>query len=79
MALNANDMGQRMDDALNALMIAAGKPGLPTGPADQVEDRERLFRAIAEGVIAHLRANPEAFVLEVNGATGFTVKMKQIL
>ena len=78
MALNATIMGDAMDDALDALMIAAGKPGLPSEPADQVADRKRLFHAIAAGVIKHLQDNPGAFVLEVTGSGTISVRMREI-
>ena len=79
MALNANAMGDLMDTALDSLMQADGKPGLPTTPEEQVQDRKRLFRAIAQGVIAHLKANPDAFILEVTGTSPPTLRVKEIL
>jgi hypothetical protein len=81
MALNANTMGEAINTALDLLMQEDGKPALPDAPEEQVQDRKRLFRAIAQGVIKHLKDNPDAFILEVTGTSPLTLKVtvKEIL
>ena len=76
--LDPRALGLAMDAALDALMRADGRPGLPDAPPDQVQDRQRFFIAIATGVIEHLRANPDAFRIAVSGAPGLTAKMTAI-
>lgn len=55
----AETIERRLDD----LLRADGLPGLPDGPDDQVRGRRHLFLAIAQAVVEHLHAHPEAFVL----------------
>jgi hypothetical protein len=57
----ANSMAGAIEDALNALLDAAGKDRLPADDTEQTRDRRRLFVAIATGVVEHLKANPAAF------------------
>jgi hypothetical protein len=54
-------LAELIEHRFDALLQADGLPGLPSGPADQVRDRRRLFVAIAQGVVGHLAANPDAF------------------
>lgn len=56
--LNAfdNSMAKEIEDALAILMGP-----LPPGPPKVVDDRRRLFIAIANGVINHLKDNEAAF------------------
>ena len=75
MALDPSDMALRMDRMLDELLRADGKPGLPKIPEEQVRDRTRLFEAIAAGVIQHLRAHPEAFVLEAKSTGSLPVSV----
>ena len=49
MALNATIMGDAMDDALDALMIAAGKPGLPSEPAVRWRTASGCFTPLRPG------------------------------
>ncbi|SAL80248.1 hypothetical protein AWB71_06077 [Caballeronia peredens] len=76
--LDSTALGLAMDAALDALLRADGKPGLPGAPPEQVQDRQRFFIAIATGVIEHLRANPDAFRIAVGGAPGLTATMTAI-
>jgi hypothetical protein len=76
--LDATALGLAMDTALDGLLRADGKPGLPGSPPEQVQDRQRLFMAIAMGVIDHLRANPDAFRIAVAGAPGLTATMTAV-
>ncbi len=60
----AASMANAMERAFNQLLIKDGKNQLPhpiDATAEEVKDRRRLFAAIAQGVIAHLRDNPDAF------------------
>ncbi len=52
-----------IEERLEALLLADGLPGLPDGPEEQVRGRRHLFLAIAQAVVEHLHANPDAFVL----------------
>ncbi len=52
-----------IEERLDALLRADGLPGLPDGPEEQVRGRRHLFLAIAQAVVEHLHAHPEAFVL----------------
>lgn len=69
MALKAGTQGdfgsslaELIEQRLNDLLIADGLPGLPDGPPEQVRGRRHLFLAIAQAVVEHLHAHPEAFV-----------------
>ncbi len=57
-----NSLAKLIEDRLNDLLIADGLPGLPEGPIEQVRGRRHLFLAIAQAVVEHLHAHPEAFV-----------------
>lgn len=56
-------LAQLIEKRLDALLVADGLPGLPNGPEEQVRGRRHLFIAIAQAVVDHLNANPDAFVL----------------
>jgi hypothetical protein len=56
-------LAELIEQRLDAMLQTDGLPGLPSGPADQVRDRRRLFVAIAQGVVQHLKDNPNAFKL----------------
>jgi hypothetical protein len=55
----AGSMAAAIEDALNEQLLADGMHPLPAGDI-AARDRRRLFVAIAEGVIRHLDANPQA-------------------
>ena len=55
-------MAEAIEQALNTVMQADGKPALPTEPRS-VTDRRELFIAIAQGVIGHLAAHAAAFTI----------------
>jgi hypothetical protein len=59
----AGSLAELIELRLDQLLIADGLPGLPDAPADQVRSRRHLFLAIAQAVVEHLHAHPEAFVL----------------
>jgi hypothetical protein len=59
---NFNDsMAKAIEDALTNLIGP-----LPSAPPAVIQDRRVLFVAIAEGVINHLKAKQEAFVITVD-------------
>ncbi|MFQ3596014.1 MAG: hypothetical protein SNJ63_07865 [Sphingomonadaceae bacterium] len=53
----SGSMAAAIESELNASLLLDGLPALPTGPADELRERRRLFVAIARGVIRHLRDN----------------------
>ncbi len=67
----ASSMALAMEEAFNKLLQADGKTPLPIDPSkDETRDRRRLFAAIAQGVVKHLRDNPDAFqILDKNTVT----------
>lgn len=54
-----DSMAKDMELALEELL----EDGLPSAPQEAVNDRRRLFIAIANGVIHHLKDRQEAFVI----------------
>ncbi len=65
-----NSMAAEIENQLDALMTNDGLPQLSTDVNDQtVRDRRRLFVAIARGVVLHLVANKDAFVITTNSGT----------
>jgi len=72
----AGSMGAAIEDALNNLL---SNP-LPDNDEPETHDRRRLFVAIAQGVIDHLAANPDAFRLDLvkNGPAITGVKLSSI-
>ncbi len=66
----AASMAQAMEQALNDLLVAEGKPALDTANSAETRDRRTLFVAIARGVVSHLVTNHDAFdVTENDGVT----------
>lgn len=65
----ANSMARAMETALNNVLVAEGKPALPTDNSAETRDRRTLFVAIAQGVVNHLVANPDAFVVTADNGT----------
>ena len=59
----AGSMAKAMEDALNSLLAAEGKPTVPTDNTAEVRDRRIMFLAIARGVVDHLVANEDAFTI----------------
>ena len=59
----AGSLAELIERRLHELLIADDLPGLPDGPEEQVRGRRHLFLAIAQAVVEHLHAHPEAFVL----------------
>lgn len=66
----ANSMAEAMEKELRTLNIAAGLGDLPDV---NIEDRRRLFIAIAKGVIQHLKDNQGAFKIAVD-VTGVGIR-----
>lgn len=56
-------MAEAMETALNALLIAEGRPELLRDNSTESRDRRLLFVAIAQGVVNHLTANQAAFTI----------------
>lgn len=59
----ADSMAKAMEDALNSLLSAEGKPTVPTENTAEVRDRRIMFLAIARGVVDHLVTNEGAFTI----------------
>lgn len=74
----ADSLAEMIEKRLDTLLQSDGLPGLPDAPADQVRGRRHLFLAIAQAVIDHLAANPDAFLLQVNGVSGATAVVTKI-
>ena len=69
-SLFVNSMAEEIENQLNQLMTNDGLPPLSMDLSDQaVRDRRRLFVAIARGVVLHLAANEDAFVISTNNTT----------
>lgn len=60
-----DSMAQEIEIALNALMGP-----LPSAPQKFVDDRRRLFIAIANGVITHMQKHQASFEISFNPGTG---------
>lgn len=59
-----SSMAKAIEDAYWDLLSEAGKPTFSrTTDTDNDRDRRRLFLAIARGVVRHLAANEDAFVV----------------
>jgi len=56
-------MAEAMENALNDLLFQEGKPQVSTIDSPETRDRRIMFLAIARGVVEHLTANPDAFVV----------------
>jgi hypothetical protein len=69
----ANSMAAEIEAAFSELLQDAGLPPLADDNSKESRDRRRLFVAIAQGVVRHLVARNEAFVIHVphdtNGVT----------
>ncbi|MCI0345911.1 MAG: hypothetical protein L0221_10790 [Chloroflexi bacterium] len=57
----AGSMAAAMESALNTLLVAEGRPAVPTDDSPETRDRRVMFLAIAQGIVAHLVANQDAF------------------
>lgn len=60
-----NSMAKEIEDAFAALMGP-----LPSAPQKLVDDRRKLFIAIANGVINHMKAKQDAFEITYNFGAG---------
>ena len=60
----AGSMAAAMEAKLNVLLAAEGRPTVPTDDSAETRDRRVLFLAIAQGIVDHLVANEDAFVIE---------------
>jgi hypothetical protein len=69
--LHAGDLGvgwsgslaELIEQRLDSLLVADGKPATPKDATDETRSRRMLFVAVAQGVVDHLAANPDAFVV----------------
>lgn len=67
--LEPNSMSRAIDDALAVLV--------PVHPDEDPLGRRRLALAIAQGVIAHLKANQAAFMVTVPVDTGAGTRQQE--
>lgn len=66
-----NSMAARMEEALNALMVADGLPPLKMNDnSKDTRNRRRLFVAIARGIVRHFEENAGAISLTVPDGGG---------
>lgn len=65
----ASSMAKAMEDALNVLLVAEGRPPVDTTDSDETRDRRIMFLAIAQGVVNHLAANEDAFTVRRDDGT----------
>lgn len=65
----AGSMAQAMEQALNELLAAEGRPQVSTENTAETRDRRIMFVAIARGVVRHLLANQDAFDVAHNDGT----------
>ena len=75
----ANSMADAMDSAFRALLVADGmKPFDLDTNSKEARDRRRLFVAIAQGVVRHLKDHGGAFrvVDSLNVPTGETIQLQ---
>jgi hypothetical protein len=63
----AGSMAAAMEEALNALLVAEGRPPVSTDPSAETRDRRVLFLAVAQGIVRHLGDNQAAFVAVDDG------------
>ena len=63
----ADSMAAAMEEALNGLLEAEGRPPAPVDNSTESRDRRMLFVAIAQGIVDHLVANSNAFVITTDG------------
>ena len=59
----AGSMAAAMEEALNKLLEAEDRPTVPDDDSAETRDRRILFLAIAQGIVSHLVANEDAFVI----------------
>jgi len=74
----ADSMAEAMEVALNDLLDDEGRPPVETDDSTETRDRRILFLAIARGIVDHLVANQDAFVIENdvgNALPGHNVKI----
>ena len=65
----AGSMAKAMEDALNELLNAEGKPTVPTENTTETRDRRIMFVAIARGIVNHLTAHQTAFTIHRDDGT----------
>jgi hypothetical protein len=74
----ANSLASSIEDALNNLLVNDGFPKLPDNNLEETRQRRRLFVAIAQGVVRHLRDHGGAFTVvdASNNPTGETIQLQ---
>jgi hypothetical protein len=60
----AGSMAAAMEAALNKLLDDEDRPTVPDDNSAETRDRRILFLAISQGIVNHLVANEDAFVIE---------------
>jgi hypothetical protein len=60
----AGSMAEAIEVELNHLLTYDGKDALPADDSDAARDRRRFLAAIARGMLAHLKAHPEALQVD---------------
>jgi hypothetical protein len=73
----ADSMAAAMEVALNSLLTQEHKPPVPTDNSAETRDRRTMFLAIAQGIVNHLVANQEAFV--ITNASGTVIANRKIV
>ena len=75
-----DSMASAIEEELNTLLAAEGKPTLPLDNSTETRDRRMLFVAIARGVVKHLAARQDALVVHLQFTdgvlTGATIEIK---
>ena len=69
--LHAGDLGggwsgslaELIEQRFDSLLVADGKHATPKDATDETRSRRMLFVAVAQGVVEHLAANADAFVV----------------
>lgn len=73
----ADSMAAAMEAALNNLLVQEQKPPVPTDNSAETRDRRTMFLAIAQGIVNHLVANQDAFV--ITNASGTVISNRKIV
>src|SRR5689334_13076832 len=73
-----NSLASSIESALNTLLSNDGLDTLPDNNSEETRHRRRVFVAIAQGVIRHLRDNTDALVIvdAANNPTGEKIHIK---
>jgi hypothetical protein len=75
----ANSMADAMDSAFHALLAAEGMSSFEVNTnSKEARDRRRIFVAIAQGVVRHLKDHGKALTVvnTLNNPTGETIQVQ---